>query len=118
MILFFLILITSTVSATVGCVSNEDLTKIYTIPSGGSGNYKNESPISSNIALGCFWVQTTTPCEITGGGPPRPGFLGNTTTPQECDLDTNALILIFGSVGFGAFMLRKKRDVNFIFGSK
>lgn len=83
-----------------------------------SVNFNDTNPPIS-LGTGCNWVfvAPSTSCNVKiGSGPGQPGKLASTI--QECDIDTNVLILIFGSIGFGVFMLRKKRDTNFIFDSK
>lgn len=94
---------------------------MYTNQIGGSPNYRGntgEPFITLPVGAGCYWIYVipNTPCLIKKSTGDETGLLANTI--YECDLDTNALILLFGSVGFGAFMLRQKRDTNFIFGSK
>jgi len=84
-----------------------------------SSNYRgNPGEPTITLPVGCYWVYVSpsTPCTVKKSAGDEPGLLANTI--YECDLDTNVLILLFGSVGFGAFMIRKKRNVNFIFGSK
>ena len=111
----FLLLHASSVNGAVGCVPTGGDTKIYTTFDPVNGEYKGNKPfVLSNTASGCVWARDiSSPCSITGGGPPQTGFLGDTTAPQECPIDTNTFILIISSVGFGAFMLRKKREANF-----
>jgi len=111
-ILFLFVLITSSVSAAEGCVLTSSKA-MYTSRSGMSENFNDTNP-PVPLGTGCIWifVAPSTDCNVKiGSGPGQPGKLASTI--QECDIDTNAFILLFGSIGFGAFMLRKKREANF-----
>ena len=107
-----MVLISSSVYAAVGCVRNTDLSTIYLDKAGS--NYKHNGAFTT-LAAECNWISTGGgPCNITG---PGAGFLAESTS-YECDLDTNTLFILTGSLGLGVFVIRKKRDTNFIFGSK
>lgn len=109
-----MVLISSSVYAAVGCVRNTDLSTIYLDKAGS--NYKHNGAFTT-LAAECNWISTGGgPCNITGPGAGA-GFLAESTS-YECDLDTNTLFILTGSLGLGVFVIRKKRDTNFIFGSK
>lgn len=112
-IIFFLVLITSSVYAIDGCVSAAN-NIMYTQRIGMSSNYRG-GPARPSITLpaGCFWIFVipNSPCNVNNGPGAGPGLLANTVF--ECDIDTNILFLLVGTLGFGGFLIRKKNYIAF-----
>ncbi|TKB97374.1 hypothetical protein [Pedobacter cryotolerans] len=112
-ILFFLILISSSVYAIDGCVSTAN-NIMYTQRIGMSNNYRGGAARPSiTLPAGCYWIYVipSSPCNVNSGPGAGPGFLANTV--YDCDIDTNILFLLVGALGLGGFVIRKKNNIAF-----
>lgn len=113
-IILFLAFIGVSVKAAVGCVGPDNT--MYSLLADPGPKYKHNAGLVTLTSSDCYWNYIYVGglkqvCEITG--PPVSGTFYLANIPEECDIDTNVVYLLIGTLGLALFLVREKNNIAF-----